>query len=105
MYADGSTLTPEELSVLRRAQQGGRKVGVGLGASSRSFTSSYASRSGARPAQQQQQQQQYAPYPEASTHTLQLLGQIDALLKAPPEPPTWALHKILSVLERHAAKH
>ena len=30
-----------------------------------------------------------APYPSADARTLQLLGTIDALLKAPPRPPRW----------------
>jgi hypothetical protein len=42
------------------------------------------------------------PYPPAaSARTLQLLGTIDALLRAPPQPPRWALLKALSVLEEH----
>eukprot|EP00962_Isochrysis_galbana_P053708 scaffold25203_cov118-Isochrysis_galbana.AAC.5 len=42
-----------------------------------------------------------APYPAASARTLQLLGTIDALLRAPPQPPRWALLKALAVLEEH----
>ena len=43
-------------------------------------------------------------YPEADVHTLALLGSIDALLKAPPPPPRWALLKALAVLEEAADK-
>ena len=39
------------------------------------------------------------PYPRADPRTLQMLGTIDALLKAPPRPPRWALLRILSLLE------
>ena len=44
-----------------------------------------------------------APYPSADARTLQLLGTIDALLKAPPRPPRWALLRILSLLEEFRA--
>ena len=43
------------------------------------------------------------PYPQASIRTLNLLGTIDALLKAPPQPPRWALLRILSMLEEERA--
>jgi len=43
------------------------------------------------------------PYPPAPAQTLQLLGTIDALLKAPPRPPRFALLKALAVLEEHRA--
>ena len=40
------------------------------------------------------------PYPAgASTRTLGLLGKMDALLKAEPQPPRWALLRVLSLLE------
>lgn len=39
-------------------------------------------------------------YPRGcSAETLGLLGQIDALLKADPLPPRWALLRVLSMLE------
>ena len=41
------------------------------------------------------------PYPQADARTLQMLGTIDALLKAPPRPPRWALLRILSLLEEY----
>ena len=44
-----------------------------------------------------------SPYPSAPPATLQLLGVIDALLKAPPRPPRWALLKALAVLEEYRA--
>ena len=47
------------------------------------------------------------PYPNADARTLQMLGTIDALLKAPPRPPRWALLRILSLLEefRERSQH
>ena len=47
------------------------------------------------------------PYPQADARTLQMLGTIDALLKAPPRPPRWALLRILSLLEefRERSQH
>lgn len=42
------------------------------------------------------------PYPAASNRTLRLIGSIDALLKAPPQPPRWALLRVLSMLEEAA---
>ena len=47
------------------------------------------------------------PYPQADVRTLQMLGTIDALLKAPPRPPRWALLRILSLLEefRERSQH
>lgn len=44
-----------------------------------------------------------AQYPNADARTLHLLGTIDALLKAPPRPPRWALLRILSLLEEYRA--
>ena len=43
----------------------------------------------------------HVPYPAADVGTLQLLGTIDALLKAPPRPPRWALLRVLSLLEEY----
>ena len=41
-------------------------------------------------------------YPRGvSAETLGLLGQVDALLKADPLPPRWALLRVLSMLEEH----
>ena len=43
-----------------------------------------------------------ASYPRGlSAETLGLLGQVDALLKADPLPPRWALLRVLSLLEEH----
>ena len=44
------------------------------------------------------------PYPQADARTLQMLGTIDALLKAPPRPPRWALLRILSLLEEFRSR-
>ena len=102
MLADGSTLTAEELAVLRRAQQGGRKISMASRTAVHLSTDA-TNQSGTE--LQLQPQQLASAYPHgASTTTLQLLGQIDALLKAPPTPPTWALLRVLSVLERHTSK-
>ena len=89
MFADGGSLNDEELQVLRRAQKGGVKAQVGGVRPSRSVA--------VRPAAA-------SPYPAADARTLGLLGQIDALLKAPPPPPQWALLRALSILEKHAAQ-
>lgn len=43
----------------------------------------------------------HVPYPSAGARTLQYLGTIDALLKAPPRPPRWVLLRILSLLEEY----
>ena len=42
-------------------------------------------------------------YPNASPHVLTLLGTLDALLKAPPQPPRWALLRVLALLEEERA--
>ena len=79
-------LTAEERGLVRRAAQGG-------GRSSRR-----ASR-----APEPAEPPQYSYPAGASTHTLGLLGKLDALLKAEPRPPTWALMRVLSLLEEERA--
>ena len=39
-----------------------------------------------------------------SAKTLGLLGKVDALMKAEPQPPNWALLRVLSLLEESSAK-
>merc|ERR1711924_298676 len=44
-------------------------------------------------------------YPSGvSPKTLGLLGRIDALMKAEPQPPKWALLRVLSMLEEEREK-
>mmetsp|Transcript_34681 Transcript_34681/g.69050 ORF Transcript_34681/g.69050 Transcript_34681/m.69050 type:complete len:94 (+) Transcript_34681:35-316(+) len=90
MLADGSQLTAEELALLRRAQKGGTRAPKGDGMRNDVPQQSWVrTPTAAAPA-----------YPSADAQTLSLLGQIDALLKAPPPPPRWALLRALSVLEQ-----
>ena len=78
-----SGLTAEERGVIARSRIGGR-AGSGR----------LVSRGALEPAAEQ------AAYPAGvSTKTLGLLGQIDALMKAEPQPPKWALLRVLSLLE------
>ena len=109
-------LTVEERAVISRARSGAKASGSFRGSSGVSST----------PAQTH-------PYPAASAKTLSLrehtelkkirkpafpsqfrisdcvldsllaVGQIDALLKAPPPPPKWALLRALSILEEEEA--
>lgn len=72
---------------MRRAQQGGRQVVARAPARGASVSAPVLSQ-----------------YPVANVETLALLGQIDALLKAPPQPPRWALLRALSILEENASK-
>ena len=44
---------------------------------------------------------QYSYPANASPKTLGLLGKLDALLKAEPRPPNWALMRVLSLLEEN----
>ena len=44
---------------------------------------------------------QYSYPATASPKTLGLLGKLDALLKAEPRPPNWALMRVLSLLEEN----
>ena len=77
-----SRLTAEERAVIQRAKIGGR------GGSARRLP-----RSAMLPDTQ-------PSYPAGcSARTLGLLGKVDALLKAEPQPPKWALLKVLSMLE------
>lgn len=83
-------LTAEEMSVIARARVGGSVRAH----SSRRGCSVSSSVGGVE-----------AHYPAgASVATLGLLGQIDALLKAEPRPPKWALLRVLSMLEEHSAR-
>lgn len=75
-------LTAEERQLISRA-----KLGGGASATRRP-------RAAALPPEPQ------PSYPAGcSTKTLGLLGKFDALLKAEPQPPKWALLKVLSMLE------
>ena len=83
-------LTLEERELVRHAQRGG-------GAAPRLLN---RPRSSAPPASYAAPSHLGVSYPEgANVHTLELLGRIDALLKAPPEPPRWALTRVHSILE------
>jgi hypothetical protein len=80
-FAGGKSLTREEQAIIARARAGG-------------------------PSKRSERHQQPSPeatmtgaYPASSPTTLALLGQVDALLKAPPAPPRWALLRVLSLLE------
>jgi hypothetical protein len=78
--------TAEEMTILQRAR--GSRVGTAR--------PQPAAPAAAGP-------QMATPYPAAPPRTLQLLGTIDALLKAPSRPPRWALLKALAALEEHRA--
>ena len=83
-------LTAEEADVIARARIGTRASA----AQPSKLSSSCVSASSA------------SHYPAGlSATTLQLLGTIDALLKAPPPPARWALLRALSILEEHEELH
>ena len=91
-FANGQGLTAEEAAVLKRAQSGLRRSAPTAG---RGGGSSY----------RDEQIVSSSKYPAAAEpKTLELLGTLDALLKAPPQPPRWALLQVLSVLEQNAAQ-
>ena len=78
-------LTAEERSVVTRARGGG---GSGGGRASR------------RALDPLPPDQSHTAYPAgASARTLGLLGRVDALLKAQPQPPRSALLRVLALLE------
>ena len=82
-------LSNEEREVIARAKSGGR------------LSSSSRSRSGYAPSAPPASY----PYPSGiSAKTLGLLGKIDALLKAEPQPPKSALLRVLSMLEEEREK-
>lgn len=90
----GSRLTAEELQIVARARQGGGRSKHQL--SMPDIASLDVAGAPRKP---------QASYPRGlSAETLGLLGQIDALLKADPLPPRWALLRVLSLLEEHYEK-
>jgi hypothetical protein len=92
-FASGRRMNAEEAELLSRARSGARSGTGGRSGRyvhSKSFAAQPAHSSPAYP-------------PNLSPTTLGLLGQIDALLHAPPQPPRWALMRALSILEEHHA--
>ena len=83
-------LTQEERDVVARAKLGGgRNVRRGNTSSKRLDRDLPST------------QPQYSYPVGVSTKTLGLLGQLDALVKAEPRPPNWALMRVLSLLEEN----
>ena len=82
-------LNAEERSVIARARSGAKARDLPANSLARATPTSDQ-----RPA-----------YPAgASAKTLKYLGEINALLHAPPTPPRWALLRALSLLEEDAEK-
>ena len=83
--AMSTRMTAEERNIVTRARFGGRGSG----------------RKPVRAAALDAPPVSQGPYypAGASTKTLGLLGKFDALLKAEPLPPRWALMRVLSLLE------
>ena len=92
-FASGRRLNAEEAEILQRARTGARS-GSHRGGRVHSKSAQHVSVDSS---------ERYAAYPaNLSATTLGLLGQIDALLHAPPQPPRWALMRALSILEENA---
>ena len=103
----GLPLTQEEKAIIRRAR-GGHVPSRGGTSTVRQQVPSFSAQP---PLWPKQEASSYAggQYPAASVRTLELLGRIDALLKAPPTPKRSTLLNVLSILEdnreRQHAQH
>ena len=84
-------LSAEEKAILRRARGGGART---KNTSLRTLAQAHAMGTSIDD----------TPYPDdLSTEKLALLGTLDALLKAKPQPPRWALLRVLALLEEERA--